>query len=116
MKSISALFAVLLIFSGASAGTVDLKAGMVIQSSVIIDRNTYHLNAGNSFAEPVITISGKNITVDFNESVLLGSNDQQSPDRFYGLAVLIKKGSENIIIKNLFNLFVLLFYLCYESF
>ena len=101
MKSISALFAVLLIFSGASAGTVDLKAGMVIQSSVIIDRNTYHLNAGNSFAEPVITISGKNITVDFNESVLLGSNDQQSPDRFYGLAVLIKKGSENIIIKNL---------------
>ncbi len=100
MKSISALFAVLFLIPGAYAGSIDLKAGLVIQSSVTVNRSNYHLNAGSTLTTPVITITGKNITVDFNECVLQGSNDQSKPDAFYGLSILIKKGSENITIKN----------------
>lgn len=80
--------------------TTPLTKGMIITHSVLITRANYHLNADTSLQQPLIIIDGKNITVDFNQSVLQGSNDVDEPNKFYGLAVLIKKGSENIIIKN----------------
>jgi len=80
--------------------TTPLKKGMIITHSVMISRATYNLNGDASLKQPLIIIEGKNIIVDFNQSVLQGSNDVDEPNKFYGLAVLIKKGSENIIIKN----------------
>jgi parallel beta-helix repeat protein len=100
MKSILASLSLLFIFPSLHAGSIDLKAGMVITSSAIVNRSTYYLNAGISIAQPVIIIDGKDITLDFNQSVLQGSNDKTDPDKFYGLAVQIKKGSKNITIKN----------------
>ncbi|NCI51136.1 hypothetical protein GWC95_14480 [Sediminibacterium roseum] len=90
----------LFIHAALFAAAVDLKAGMVITSSVTIHANRYALNAPEELQKPLIIIEGSNITVDFNHAVLQGSNDKSRPDEFYGLAILIKKGSKNITLKN----------------
>ncbi|MBP6024024.1 right-handed parallel beta-helix repeat-containing protein [Ferruginibacter sp.] len=77
--------------------SVELKANMVIKSSVLIKKSTYFLKANSSNA-PLITITGNNITIDFNNAILHGSNNKQFPNQFYGLAVLVK--GNNITIKN----------------
>jgi len=82
------------------AENVPLKKGMIITHSAVITKATYNLNADTSLKQPLIIIEGKNITVDFNQCILRGSNDVDEPNKFYGLAVLIKKGSENIVLKN----------------
>ena len=80
-----------------AAPPVELKANMVIKSSVLIKKSTYFLKADSSNA-PLITITGNNITIDFNNAILHGSNNKQFPNQFYGLAVLVK--GNNITIKN----------------
>ncbi len=100
MKSFAGCFVFLFLFPALYANSIDLKAGMIIKSSATINRNEYQLNAAPGFTTPVITIEGSNITVDFNQSILRGSNDKNTPDEFYGLSLLIKKGSKNITIKN----------------
>ncbi|MEO7531800.1 MAG: right-handed parallel beta-helix repeat-containing protein [Sediminibacterium sp.] len=82
------------------AESIDLKAGMVIRNSVNINPARYFLNASVNNQEPLLTIDGNNIVVDFSHAILQGSNDKTRPDEFYGLSILIKKGSRNITIKN----------------
>ena len=90
----------LFLYSSQYAQPVDLKAGMVIKSSVTIKQTRYFLNAPADLKTPLLIIEGNDITVDFNHAVLQGSNDKTRPDEFYGLSILIKKGSKNIVIKN----------------
>ncbi len=82
------------------AESIELKAGMVIKTSVTINANRYLLNAAVDLKEPLLIIEGNDIVVDFNHAVLQGSNDKSRPDEFYGLSILVKKGSKNIVIKN----------------
>jgi len=77
---------------------MELKNDMIITSSSIIKNATYQLNATGSINQPLIRIEGNNITVDFNNCILEGSNDKQFPNEFYGMAVHIR--GENITIKN----------------
>lgn len=90
----------ILMFGTLHAQTSDLKEGMVISRSVVLNPKPFALNAPADLKKPLIVISGSNITVDFNHAVLQGSNDKTRPDEFYGVAVLVKKGSKNIVIKN----------------
>ena len=96
------LLAAILAFSLSSLATapplLELKKGLIIRSSVQIKPGKYFLNGSDSLNQPVLTIEGNNITVDFNMAILQGSNDQQMPNRFYGLAILIK--GNNITLKN----------------
>ena len=80
------------------APPVMLTRGMVITSSVQIQKADYKLAGYDSLNRPVITIKGDNITVDFNDAFLQGNIESQLPNEFYGLAVLIK--GNNITIKN----------------
>ena len=84
------------------ANSVELTSGMVIKTSVTIQPRTYTLAASADLKKPSLVIEGNNITVDFNKAVLQGSADKSRPDEFYGLAILVKKGSKNITIKNAF--------------
>src|SRR5688572_28660438 len=83
---------------------IDLKQGMKIISSVTIRKDLYGLNAPDASGKvslesiPVIEIAGNNIVVDFNNAILQGSNDKQTPDEFYGVAVRVK-GGKNITVK-----------------
>ncbi len=86
----------------ALAADIRLKPGMVIRESVTITRDTYNLNADPGLQNGVIEIEGKNIVIDFNQAVLQGSNERTRPDEFYGLAIRIRKGSQNITIRNAF--------------
>ncbi|MES2006276.1 MAG: right-handed parallel beta-helix repeat-containing protein [Bacteroidota bacterium] len=100
MKGLFTACCILFFSSLVFAGSVELKAGMVIKTSITITTNTYYLNAVTDLKQPLLVIEGNDITVDFNQSVLQGSVDKTRPDEFYGLALLIKKGSKNITIKN----------------
>lgn len=82
------------------ANSIDLTPGMVIRNSVTVNPRTYHLSAVADLKKPLLVIEGNNITVDFNKAVLQGSGDKSRPDEFYGLAILVKKGSKNITIRN----------------
>jgi parallel beta-helix repeat protein len=98
------VFALSIILFSASVATaypvITLKKGLIITSSVTISRENYYLNTDTSMQVPLIIIEGKNITIDFNHCMLQGSNNKKQPNEFYGLAVLIKKGSSNINIIN----------------
>jgi parallel beta-helix repeat protein len=76
----------------------ELKAGMVINKSIKIKKGSYLLNAPDSLGLSVIRIEGNNITIDFNNAVLHGSNNTNQPNQFTGLAILVK--GNNINIKN----------------
>jgi len=84
------------------ANSVELTSGMVIKTSVTILPHTYTLATSADLKKPLLTIEGNNITVDFSKAVVQGSADRSRPDEFYGLAILVKKGSKNITIKNAF--------------
>src|SRR6266446_4374698 len=90
---------VTLIYFGIQAKPKEIliTKGMVITTSITVKKAIYHLNADSPYQ--VITITGNNITVDFNGAELKGSNDKEWPDQFYGLGILIK-GGRNIILKN----------------
>ena len=77
-----------------------LTKGLNISRSIKIKKQTYKLDAPASMDAALIIIEGNNITVDFNNAVLKGSNLKKNPDEFFGTAILIRSGS-NITIKNL---------------
>jgi parallel beta-helix repeat (two copies) len=86
-------------FCTACSGTpeIPLTKGMVISRSVTIRKGIYRFNS-DSLGQ-VITITGNNITVDFNGAELKGSNNKDWPNQFYGTGIFIKGGS-NITIRN----------------
>jgi len=75
-------------------------AGMKIYRSMKIKKTVYKIDAANSVERSVIFIEGNNITVDFNNSTLKGSNTIKRPDEFVGVAIMIIN-SKNVTIKNL---------------
>src|SRR6186713_3498029 len=77
-----------------------LTKGLTISKSVKIKKQTYKLDAPTSMDGALIIIEGNNITVDFNNAVLKGGNLKKNPDEFFGVAILVRSGS-NITIKNL---------------
>ncbi|HVV56281.1 MAG TPA: hypothetical protein VHC47_13190, partial [Mucilaginibacter sp.] len=55
---------------------------------------------GTDSLSKAIIIEGNNITVDFNDAVINGTNNPAEPDKFNGTCIFIKSGS-NITLKNL---------------
>ncbi|MEJ0106284.1 MAG: hypothetical protein WDO19_28665 [Bacteroidota bacterium] len=60
----------------------------------------YKIDGNDNLAQPVILIEGNNITVDFKNAILKGSNTHKNPDEFFGVAVLIQN-SKKVTVKNL---------------
>lgn len=77
-----------------------LVAGMKITSGTRIRKSVYRINAPADTARPIVLIEGSNITIDFNNAELRGSNDTRNPDEFYGIAIMVRN-SKNITIRNL---------------
>jgi parallel beta-helix repeat protein len=77
-----------------------LTKGMVLTKTTRIKEQVYKLDAAGALDQGVIIIEGDNITVDFNNAQLQGSNTKKTPDEFAGVALLIRNG-KNITIKNL---------------
>lgn len=75
-----------------------IEKGMVITKSTSILPGAYLLESGD-LTDPILTISGDNIVVDFNGAVLNGTTDPLQPDLFEGLGIHVEKG-KNIQIKN----------------
>ncbi len=77
-----------------------LTKGMKITKTEKIKKTIYSIDASTDTKTPVIIIEGNNITVDFNNAKLKGSNKKSRPDEFFGLGILIIN-SKNVTIKNL---------------
>ncbi|MDP9230540.1 MAG: right-handed parallel beta-helix repeat-containing protein, partial [Bacteroidota bacterium] len=77
-----------------------LTKGMKITKSIKIKKAIYKFDAPGNIDQPVIVIEGENITVDFNNATLKGSNLKRTPDNFFGVGIIIRN-SKNITIKNL---------------
>jgi len=85
-----------------------LVKGMIITMNTKIKKAIYKFDAYQNPDQPLILIEGYNITVDFNNATLKGSNANPSagrqgknPDEFFGLAILISSKSNHVTIKNL---------------
>ncbi len=76
-----------------------LFQGKMITHTVKIKNGVYRLDAPNDPGTSVIIIEGDNITVDFRESILQGTNMATNPDEFAGTGIWIK-GGKNITLKN----------------
>ena len=77
-----------------------LVKGMKITKTTRIKKQVYKLDAFDKMDQAVVIIEGENITVDFNNITLRGSNTIKNPDEFFGVAVLIQN-SKNVTVKNL---------------
>jgi hypothetical protein len=79
--------------------SVTLRDGMTITQSVVIRRAVYRLpsNADDGTTS-VVTISGSNITVDFNGAELLGTPEETPPNKRRGTAIRVT--GANVTIKN----------------
>lgn len=99
MKKFTLLFLfVSFLFACQKETNIAIKNGQIISKSVTFQQDTFRLNGSDSLNLPVLTIEGENITVDFNGALLIGSNNKQWPDEFYGTGLLIK--GRNITLKN----------------
>ncbi len=101
IRSMIMIFCLVGCVHGNTQTQIKLQAGLYISQSVVIEQGNYLLEADSSLQIAVIHISGKNLVVDFNQSVLNGTKQPDRPDLMKGLAILIDKGSENVTIKNL---------------
>jgi parallel beta-helix repeat protein len=77
-----------------------LKKGLVINSSVIFEKNDTVFITNNDLYEKIITIEGDNLVIDFNGISLIGTENFTKPDEFKGVAIHIKN-SKYVTIKNL---------------
>ncbi len=100
IKSSCILWLLVFVSAGSYSQDKPIVQGMRITKNTMIKKAIYKLDAPTDTSRPVIIIEGNNITVDFKNAVLTGSNAMISPDAFFGVAVIIRNG-KNITIRNL---------------
>ena len=101
MRKIASFTAVVFFFSMlVSAQEIAVIKGMKITRTTKIRKGIYMIDASEVSGSSVITITGNDITIDFNNALLKGSNKKANPDEFLGIGIIIKN-SKNLTIKNL---------------
>lgn len=83
-----------------SAQEKSISKGLKITRSITVKNKIYPFDAYNNTDKSILIIEGNNITVDFKNATLKGSNTKKNPDEFWGIAILIQN-SRNVTIKNL---------------
>lgn len=92
------VFTLALLAFGRQADTQPLDYGLITKS-VTIAKGDYFLPArSDENGEPVLTIKGDGITVDFNHVLMSGSPADADPDKRAGVAVIVE--GANVTIKN----------------
>ncbi len=99
-KKILLLVSVVSLFICANAQEISLTNGMKISKNIKVKKAIYKFDGTEKNEQPVILIEGNNITIDFNNCILKGSNSKKKPDEFFGTAVIIVN-SNHVTIKNL---------------
>ncbi|MES1221933.1 MAG: right-handed parallel beta-helix repeat-containing protein [Bacteroidota bacterium] len=100
MKKIISIALVSIVSLAAFSQEKSITKGLRITKSVSIKSQVYRIDAFDSLNKSIILIEGNNITIDFKNATLRGSNAKKSPDEFFGVAILIQN-SKNITVKNL---------------
>ena len=74
--------------------------GIKISKNTVVKNKIYKIDGNNNLTEPVVLIEGNNITIDFKNATLKGSNALKNADEFFGVALLIQN-SKKVTVKNL---------------
>jgi len=109
MRPVLLLFVVFPNWLFAQTPEVALVKGLIIKESCRIKPAPYNLQGDTAdvflrsytfqkSVTAVVTISGENLSVDFQKAELRGTAPGQLPNTFYGLAILIK--GKNITSNN----------------
>jgi len=100
LKKIISFFIFFLVVYTGEGQTKKIVKGRKITRSVKIKPAVYILEPGADIRKPIVIIEGSNITVDFRNAELMSTLSSEPPDRFRGLAVLVRDG-RNVTIRNL---------------
>src|SRR6185295_4664789 len=93
--SLFVFFLLSVFYSKAQNAPVELTKGMKITSTTTIAKTEYILDASPSPDSSLVIIEGNNMIVDFSNALLHSSDDVTKPDRFHGIAILIRN-SKNV--------------------
>jgi Periplasmic copper-binding protein (NosD) len=77
-----------------------LVRGMKISQTTSVHKGVYKIDAPANMEQSVILIEGNDITIDFNNITLQGSNTKKNPDEFAGVGIRIRN-SWHVTIRNL---------------
>lgn len=83
-----------------TTGEKPLVKGMKITKTTKVRKGVYRIDAPADAEKATIIIEGNDITIDFNNAELKGSNKTNKPDEFFGIGIFISN-SMNVTIKNL---------------
>jgi parallel beta-helix repeat protein len=100
IKRFLTLLVFLSVFLAAGSQVRNIVAGMKITRSVRVSGAIFRVDAPVDTAGAVILIEGNDITVDFNNVELKGSNKAKNPDEFFGIAIRIQN-SHRVTVRNL---------------
>jgi hypothetical protein len=99
-KSDFFLFTAFMISMSAPGQEKRLQPGMRITHSVKFITAIYKIDAPADSSKNIILIEGNDITIDFNNAVLKGSNNMKDPKEYFGIAVQVRN-SRHVTIRNL---------------
>lgn len=97
---LSGLLGLLLLSSCKQNRPIALENGMTISRSGKVLESLYQFTAADDLLNPVLSVIGEDIILDFNGATLDSGMDPTQPVAFTGLGLLIK-GGHKITIKNL---------------
>lgn len=100
MKKTGFLFYCIIAILQLGAQQTTFRPGMKISKPARFTKSIYHLAGNADTAKPILVIEGKNIVVDFGGSEIRGDTKGESPDRYRGVAILVRN-AERVTIKNL---------------
>lgn len=99
-RYIQCLFFLILFSCGTAGEELSVSRGMVIRESGTIRSGTYLIPGIESEDGVVMTILGRDITLDFQGAVIQGASDQGSGNPQTGIGICLDQAS-NVTIKNL---------------
>ena len=94
------ILTLLMLPSQTANAQIDIINGLEIRQNTKLKSGEYQISPKEDLDDPIITIKGNNLDLDFENIVLRSDMDVTQPHLFTGLAILIDSSS-NIRIRNL---------------
>lgn len=77
-----------------------ITQGMHLTQSLTVEAKNYYFPASHNLDEPILSVEGENLILDFSGATLDSGMDPTQPQQFMGLGLMVK-GGRQITIKNL---------------
>ncbi len=99
-KVVYCLLVMLTLGCGGGEEQISLIRGLVLRESVHIRPGTYLIPGDSANQEPVITVLGRDLDINFQGAVLQGISDHSGPVDEHGTAIFVDQAT-NVVLRNL---------------